>query len=42
MLDTWFINEELLTRSDHELVVYDLRISDETVGGIGTAYKVTG
>lgn len=41
-LDTWIIDEELSTPTDHEVIVSDLANLDETIGGMGTSQKVTG
>lgn len=37
VLDTSFIDEDLSTLSDHEVVVCDLANLDETVGRMGTS-----
>lgn len=40
-LESWVINEELATSSDHELIVFDTANLYETIGSMGTSQEVT-
>lgn len=40
-LNAWFIDEELSTPSDHDVVVCDLANMDKTMGGMRTSWEVT-
>lgn len=41
-LDTWIIDWELSTRSDHEAIVFDMTSLDEIVGRMGISQEVIG
>lgn len=41
-LDTWVVDEEFSTSSDHEVIVYDFATLDKTVRRITTSQEITG
>lgn len=40
-LESWIIDEELITLSNHEMIVFDPTNLDDIVGRMTTSYAVT-
>lgn len=41
-LESWIIDEELVTPFDHELIIFNMTNMDETVDRMSTSQEVTG